>query len=180
MTVSRLLWSYTERIDSKMTTNKLVRIALIVLSITLLLGVGLSIALLVPREENIIRVDLENGEDTLIEFKQLSLTPGAECSYTLLLSTETDDEFDITFTFTETDDSPLKEYVYVKITDGEETIYELLLSDLLDGESLHMTRRLEKREAHPIVITYYLPQDVGNEAQDAEAVFDLHISASNE
>ena len=164
-----------------MTKIRFMRIALAVLSTLILIGVALMIYVLVAfNNRNIIKINIENGETQAVEFKKLDLIPGEECNYTLSLSSKVADEYDILLVFRETEEHTLKDYARVRMESNGEVICDKLLAEMFTGNGISLSFRLVKDRSEDIQITYYLPEDVGNEAQNAEAAFELLITASNE
>lgn len=157
-----------------------IRIALSVLSAMILVGAGLTTHLLVNRNSgNVIEVEVQNGETQSVEFENLCLIPGEECLYVIELSSDIADEYEISLKFEETQEDALKNFAYAKIEANGETVCDKLLADLFGGEEILLYCDL-KDGGREITITYYIPENVGNEAQNSGAVFDLSITASNE
>ena len=55
-----------------------------------------------------------------------------------------------------------------------------MLATAFEGEGIDLHVDLTRAKHQELIITYYMPLEVGNEAQNAEAIFDLLITATNE
>ena len=164
-----------------MNKNAVMSVALTLLSLLIIVGVGLTTYFLLhsERDADLIRLDLENEESQEIVFRALTLLPGGSRTYTLSLFCEVADEYDVTLQFSETEDRALKDYVYAKIEVGGETLCDRLLSDLFGEGATVFPCAFGSGESVDVKITYYMPEEVGNEAQNAEVDFELLITASN-
>lgn len=164
-----------------MTKSNFMRIGLIVSSILILIGVALTTYMMTtPNQRNVINVHIENGKTQAIKFEDLCLIPGEECEYTILLDSVAASNYDLMFDFHETEEKTLKNYAYARIEINDEVICDQLLATLFDGDDMTLPVDLTEDKKTAIKIVYYLPEDVGNEAQNAEAIFELLITASNE
>lgn len=163
-----------------MTKSKLIRIMMIVLSATILLGSLLALYL-VKRVENgnVINVDLKDGVEVL-EFSDLGLIPGESAEFKLSIKVEKKQRYDIKFDFSEKEDiQTLKKYARAKIEADGEVLIDCLLEELFMEDHV-LSIDFGESKTQEITITYYMPKETGNEAQAAEAKFELIISASNE
>lgn len=124
-----------------------------------------------------INVEIENGESEVVEFEKFGLVPGESTEYTLYLSTNDGPTKHVTLEFSEQEDSPLKEFVRVKVLVNDEETCDELLADLLDGQKITCAGDLSSAEEFKITIIYYMPTEVGNEAANTEAWFNLYITA---
>ena len=125
-------------------------------------------------------VVVEDGETKILKFENLSLIPGEQCEYAISLKGDHPKAYDVTFDFEELFDLSLKNFAYVKILADGELLLDELLADAFKNDSIKLHVDFEQEDDVDLLITYYLPVEVGNEAKNAEAVFDLRISASNE
>ena len=158
------------------------RIIVIPMSILIIIGVILMWWMLDGYNKvNSITIRIEEGESELVEFKHLGLIPGETCEYTIKIKGEM--EFVMRLDFIEHDDpdqTNLKDFAFVKIISGGETILDELLADAFDHEELVLPIDFSKNQNTELTIIYYLPIEVGNEAKNAVADFDLQIKASEE
>ena len=124
-----------------------------------------------------IKVKLDSDTPSQVEFESLSLYPGASVDYTISLSTKERGSYGVLFIFKENRDLTLKNYACVKMECEGEVFYDDLLADAISGGAIMLNHYLELRESVDVKITYYLPENVGNGAQNAEADFYLEISS---
>lgn len=158
-----------------MTKIHIVRLLLAVFSAFILAGSSTFMyALLESDSDEVIEVEVLEKEPTKVKFEGLGLLPGESCEYTVKLTTELVEVSTVSFDFTETDDSLMKDYVYVTVEAKGEKIYTALLADCLSGETVIFDY---EKLTDEFKIIYTMPADVGNEAQSTEARFELLISA---
>jgi len=164
-----------------MKKNKFVRIVLIVLSVMILIGVALIIYILsTVNNHNIIKVNIRDNATQVVEFQDLCLIPGEKCEYTISIGSDTSDKYKVELAFHEIAENTLKNYVHIKIETNEEIVCNQLLATLFDNNNITLFVDLTEDKKNDIKIIYYLPEEIGNEAQNAEANFELLITASNE
>jgi hypothetical protein len=156
------------------------RIILVVASLMIIVGVILMMWVLMTRDDrNVINVSLIDG-NAPVKFEELSLVPGDECSYTIKLAKASSDKFDLRLDFVRTGDGTLEDHARVKIVTQGDVVYDDLLADAIENATIHFAVDFEQNQNTEFQIVYYLPLDVGNEAKNAEAKFELILSASNE
>ena len=164
-----------------MIRSRFMRILLVCASLMMIVGVALMGWIFATAEErNVIKVSLDDGQTKAISFSDLSMVPGDSCEYQIKLDSESSKQFVLTMEFAESGDLDLKKFAYVKILSGEEVICDTLMEALFDGDPIVLDVDLKEKKNAELTIVYYLPLDVGNEAKNAEAVFDLLLTASNE
>lgn len=164
-----------------MTKSRFMRIALIAASVLIIVGVSLMTWMLATADDrNVIKVSLDEGDSKPVRFEALSLVPGDECEYSVKLVKDGADKFDLKFDFVETGDGTLKNYARVKIVVNGNVVHDELLADALENENILLSVDFGEDKNTEFQIVYYLPLDVGNEAKNAEALFGLMLTASNE
>lgn len=164
-----------------MTKSRFMRIALIAASVLIIVGVSLMTWMLATADDrNVIKVSLDEGDSKPVRFEALSLVPGDECEYSVKLVKDGADKFDLNFDFVETGDGTLKNYARVKIVVNGNVVHDELLADALENENILLSVDFGEDKNTEFQIVYYLPLDVGNEAKNAEALFGLMLTASNE
>ena len=157
------------------------RIVLICASALIIIGVLLTNWMLDTADDrDIIKVCLEDGITEAVEFESLALVPGSSCEYFVVLKSENSKTYDLHLDFVETEEKTLKNFAYVKITAGEEVLYDELLATAFEGEGLNLPVDFNLGINTVLRIVYYLPIETGNEAKNAEANFELKLTASNE
>ena len=155
---------------------------LIFLSVLILIGIGLMAYFMFnpTKGTEMIRLDLEHDVRKIVDFTDLTLVPGEESKYSLILTSAYEDDYDISLHFSETEDRLLKEYAYVRIECGDEVLCDKRLSEVLDGDPIAFKHRLSSETDCEVVVSYYLPIEIGNEAEGTAAEFSLMIVATNE
>ena len=162
-----------------MLKNQIRRIVMVVGSLLILLGVALMLWMLSTEDErNVIKLDL--GVTESIEFKDLDLIPGEKCEYTVKLENSGVDKYGLRLKFVETEEKTLKYYARVKILSGGETVCDELLADIFTDKEIVLPVDFKQNKNTELTIVYYLPLDVGNEAKNAEAKFELQLTATSE
>ena len=164
-----------------MQKSKLMQIILIVGSILIIVGVSLMTWMLATEDDrNVIRVQIDEGESKPVKFEALTMVPGDECEYSVKLVKGGTNKFDLKFDFEETGDGTLKNYARVKIIVRDNVVYDDLLVNTLENKNILLSVDFGEDKNTEFQIVYYLPIDVGNEAKNAEALFDLMLTASIE
>lgn len=159
---------------------KIIRIIMVILSAMLLIGVGMTGWMLGTRDDReVVRIDLD-GQIDPIGFENLCLIPGESCSYTFRLKGDVAKEYDIHLRFEETEEKTLKNFAFVRIETNGTVLCDELMATAFEGEGIELHVDLSQAKQQDLIITYYMPLEVGNEAQNAEAIFDLLITATNE
>ena len=158
------------------------RVLLIPMSILIIIGVILIGWYVIASERiNSITVRLDEGETQLVEFKHIGLIPGEQCEYKITVKGKHD--FVMRLDFIEHDDpekNNLKDFAFVKIISNGETILDELLVYAFDREEIVLPIDFSEKINTELTIIYYLPVEVGNEAKNAAADFDLKIRACEE
>ena len=163
-----------------MSRNNIMRIGAVLVSLFVLAGVPLWLwSDSTAGDPSVVEVVLEKGETEIVQFENLGLIPGEQCEYEISFGKSRATEYDLSFDFVEKKEGTLKQYACARIESKDETIYDGLLAELFEKE-LSLTVDFTKELNTDLKIIYYLPIDVGNEAQNAEALFELRLTASNE
>ena len=165
-----------------MPKSNLMRIILIAGSVLIIVGVSLmGWMLATENERGVIEVKLEDGKTESLAFEAFTLVPGEECEYTIQLEKTSASKYDLELDFVDTDkEKTLKDFARVKIVANGEVISDELLADAFEKEKIVLPVDFDEGENTELKIVYYLPLDVGNEAKNDEAVFELLLTASNE
>ncbi len=164
-----------------MPKNKLMRVILVAGSVLIIIGASLMGWMLSTEDKrNIIEVKLEDGKTEALEFKNLTLVPGEECEYVVKLKKSGVSKYDLSLDFVEIEEKTLKNYARVKIIANGEVICDELLATAFEGEKIVLPVDFNKGKNTELRIVYYLPVDTGNEAKNAEAIFELLLTASSE
>ena len=164
-----------------MTKSILTRTVLIMVSVFSIIGVLLICwALTTADDRNVISVSLESGETASVEFENLSLVPGDMVEYKIKLKGNHVKRYDVVLDFVEKEEKTLKHFAYVKITANDEVIYDDLLASIFSDDVIFLPVDFKEGKNTELTVSFYLPVEVGNEAKNAEALFEMLITASNE
>lgn len=164
-----------------MQKNKLMQVAILIGSVLIIIGISLMLwSILTNDERNAIKISLDIGDSKPIKFEALSLIPGDECEYSVKLQRSRAERFDLSLDFVEIGDGALKDYARVKIIAKDDVVYDELLANTLENERILFSVDFGEDKNTEFRIVYYLPLDVGNEVKNAEAQFELVLTASNE
>lgn len=163
-----------------MDRGKLMRIILAVIAALILVGVVLMAWMLATRgNRHVIRIDLDD-KIAPVGFEKLALIPGESCAYTIRLTGDVAEQYELHLEFKETQDKTLKNFAYIRIESNGQVLCDELMATVFAGEGIDLSVDLTQTKQQELIITYYLPLEVGNEAKNAEAVFELRLTASNE
>ena len=163
-----------------MLKSNFVRIMLITGGVLILVGVLLlGLSLKNKETPDVIKVSLEDGVTQSVQFEGLGLVPGQACEYTLSLKHEEKVKCDLKLDFVETEEGTLKNFARVKVMAGDEVLYDELLATAIENDNIVLPVDFRKDKNTELKIVYYLPLEVGNEAKNTEAVFELQLTASN-
>ena len=160
-----------------------VRILLVVLSATILIGVAIMWYFLhLSNDNGTIKLDITANGVKNVEFEGLGLIPGEERVYNVALRSDIPGDYALNLVFVENGEAPnpLKNYVYARMQVGEKVLCDTLLSELFEGDVVKIYSYLAKTEGCDLVITYYMPSEIGNEAENATADFVIAISSVKE
>ena len=165
-----------------MQSNKIMRALLVIASLLVLIGVLMTAWIFIQRKkQDIIKVQLSDGETEVIKFDALNLLPGDSCEYIIELKEEDFPQYNLSFDFVDVDEKKtLKNYARVKIIANEAVVYDELLATAFENDNIVLPVDLDTGKNAKLKIVYYLPLEVGNEAKNAEAVFEVLLTASNE
>ena len=176
-----------------MKKGQLMRLMLISTSALIIVGVIILNALRGrDNTRDVVGVDLKNGEAQIVEvedldgtktmtFENLSLVPGDSCECVIKLTADASEKYDLKLDFVDLDaEKTLKDFVRVKIEAGSETVYDGLLASAIQKEDMTVSVDSKSKKNTELKLTYYMPLEVGNEAKNAEADFELKLTASNE
>ena len=167
-----------------MTKSNIMRSILIVSSALIIIGVTLMGWMMSTADErNVIKIQLKDGLAESVHFEQLAMVPGSSHEYVIKLRAGGSEQYTLTMQFEEnapTEERTLKNYAYVKIMTDQEVLCDTLLATLFESPAMILPVDFNKNLNTELTVIYYLPMDVGNEAKNAEAVFDLLLTAGNE
>ena len=157
----------------------IMRIILAGICILILIGVVLMTWMLLASDD-IIELKLKKGQTSVVEFENLCLIPGQQYEYNAFLESDRRSDFILYLDFNELEDKTLKHFAHARIEINGEEICDELLVNLFEGEALATKVDFSATKLVELKIVYYLPDEVGNEAQEAEALFKLNLTIDNE
>ena len=165
-----------------MLNNKIRRALLVMSSLLVLIGILMTGWIHIKKKDkDVIKVQLSNGKTEVVSFDALSLLPGGSCEYTIKLKNDGFPEYDVTLDFVDVDEEKtLKNYAYVKIIANGTVVCDELLAKVFERDNIVLHVNDDKGINTELTVVYYLPLEVGNEAKNAEAVFEVLLTASNE
>ena len=162
-----------------MSKSVFMRALLVGLSLFISVGVALMAYMIMDSfNTEVMRVDLDAGGGT-VEFENLCLIPGESCEYTVSLESDMASECSLTLDFDEIEEKDLKNYAYARLELNGEVVRDQLLKTLIESGDVVLDADFTESDKIELKIVYYLPAEVGNEAQNAEALFNLKITADN-
>lgn len=127
----------------------------------------------------IILKDGESAEQVRIELDNFA--PGVEKNYKFEFKAEKKGDYSIEVDFEETKTGELKKYLEVVIKVNGEVLCFTDLNKLFNGEKeIKIEEDFIKNEILEFEICYKMPATVGNEAENAEADFNMIIKMAKE
>lgn len=164
-----------------MTKGRWMRILLVLISILILIGVVFMRCTpnRLTAEGGLINVVLSDGKTQIVEFDNLSLVPGEECEYIVTLEHALNGQCDVTFDFREIEEKTLKYFIRVKMIADGEILCDEILADMFEKENIVLPVDFAENKNTKLKIVYFMPFEVGNEAKNAETIFELRITTKN-
>ena len=165
-----------------MLSNKIMRVLLVIASLLVLIGILMTAWIYIrKKDKDVIKVQLSDGEAEVINFDALTLLPGNSCEYTIKLKNDGFPKYNVSLDFVDVDEAKtLKNYAHVKIIANGAVVCDELLATVFENDNIVLPVDEKKGINTELKIVYYLPLEVGNEAKNAEAVFEVLLTASNE
>ena len=148
--------------------------------LALIIGVVLIYTLYDKEDRDVIRVNIDNHESKTISFEDLALVPGEETGYTFMFDQVDLAEYDVVLQFKKTEKTVPCDFIYVRISVDGEVKYDKSLGEFLDKDPVFFHINPIKNKDNEVNVTYYIPLDVGNEAQDVDVYFDLVVTATSQ
>lgn len=148
--------------------------------LAIIIGVVLIYTLYDKEDRDVIRVNIDNHESKTISFEDLALVPGEETGYTFMFDQVDLAEYDVVLQFKKTEKTVPCDFIYVRISVDGEVKYDKSLGEFLDKDPVFFHINPIKNKDNEVNVTYYIPLDVGNEAQDVDVYFDLVVTATSQ
>ena len=157
------------------------RVLIVITAVMTIIGIILMFQTMQASEDpDVITVYVKEGTIEIVEFADLTLIPGASCKYGIKIKSEITKSCNVQMHLVAKEQKGLEKFAYVKILSGDTVLYEELLETAFSTEGVSFPVDFVSGKNVELTVEYYLPESVGNEAKNAEAVFELQISASNE
>ncbi len=160
---------------------KLVYTMLIAVCVLIMVGIGLMTYFMAKpgKEAQPIRLDLVDGFGQVLEFNEMTMAPGSECTYRLLLSSEDAGDYAVTLSFIEYGNRDLRKYAYVRIESGDKVICDKSLNTVFKEETYVVDLALSSDEYAEVLVTYYIPELEGTAGMEVSSDFELVVIANN-
>ncbi len=135
---------------------------------------------------NYVSQDKFTGEKTIVlneqpqtemEVNLSGLYPGMSISYEIHLKANKGDTFDITMEFEKTDKDSLARFVDVEVRLNGEGIDSAKLSEYLGGRQIAFSAEFDDAPEIDIEVVYSMSIDVGDDAQNTTADFNIILSS---
>ena len=166
-----------------MQSNKIMRTMLMIANLFVLIGVLMTVWVAIEKEDkdvDVIKVQLSEGETEVIKFDAMNLLPGDSCEYIIELRNDDFPKYSLNLDFVDVDEEKtLKNYARVKIIANGAVVHDELLATAFENDNIAFPVDFAEGMNAELKIVYYLPLEVGNEAKNAEAAFEVLITASN-
>jgi hypothetical protein len=178
-----MLYSQSGKISQRRAgmTKTITRVLMALSGIIIVIGVILMYQTIQDSNDpDAITVYIKKGEIETIEFADLSLIPGDECQYHIKIKGTITKSCDVVLNFVKKGGHTLENFAYVRILYNDEVLYDDLLASAFESQGINILVDFSQKTNTDLRIVYYLPETVGNEIKNAEALFELQISASNE
>lgn len=131
-------------------------------------------------EEN-ITVSKEGTTTSTVEIHDLALLPATSRTYTVHLRCKASGTYRVSLAYEEKANGGLKPFVNVTVKAGDEIMWNGTLQALLNGKTIPgFSAELQAEDPFDVQVIYEMPQEVGNEAKDTFADFDVHFTIEKE
>ncbi len=120
---------------------------------------------------------LNEQTQTEMEVNLSGICPSMTVSYKINLKANKGDSFDITMDFEKTDTDSLAPFVDVEIRLKDESLDSAKLSEYLEGRQITFPAKFDSDAEIDIEIVYSMGLDVGDEAQNTTADFNIVLFA---
>lgn len=169
--------------DGKFLRSVTLRIVLVLASMLILVGVTLIGWIVATSDDrDVVMVKLDAGESQTLTFEEQDMVPGSVCEYDIELRKENARKYDLSIDFIDkVEEMTLKNYVRVRVVANDDVVVcDDLLATAIEKDDITLPVDFDEEKNTNFKVIYYLPVNVGNEAKNAEAVFELVLTAVNE
>ncbi len=160
-------------------SNKVSYILILSLVVVTMVGIAIGIWSFVSQDKYINEktIVLNEQPQTEMEVDLSGICPGMSISYEIHLQANENDNFGITMDFEKTDSDSLARFVDVEVKLNGEKIDSAKLSDYLSGRQITFPLKFDDTSEIDIEVIYSMGLDVGDEAQNTTADFNIILSA---
>lgn len=161
---------------------KKITILILTLSITLMTALAVVLKLYIDTAHDEFRESIkfdsvEPGATVTetLNIEKLDLYPGSSCEYEIDLSCKAEGTYRITFNLEKGEKIGLEKYVSAQLSCGEEK-YVMGLEEWFASDAKGFDLSLDANGKSKIIMSFSMPETVGNEAQGAEVAFEILIT----
>ncbi len=154
-------------------------ILILSLVVVTMVGIGIGTWSYVSQDKfaNEKTIVLNEQSQTEMEVNLSGFCPGMSVSYEMHLKANAGDVFDITMDFEKTDTDSLARFIDVEVRLNGEKIDSAKLSEYLNGKPLAFSAEFNSTSEIDVEIVYSMGLEVGDEAQNTMADFNIVLSA---
>lgn len=149
----------------------------LVLSLCVLLLISVGCIFVFKDNQNYFdkNITLESNEliHESFEIKKLDLHPGAEIEYRVNFYSKVDDKLNLSISFNEIKPGELKKYVNLEVEYKNNKATNSLEYYLTNDVTIDFSLDVSKDEKSTVYFRYMMPIDIGNEAQNTTADFEI-------
>lgn len=160
-------------------SKKMCQIIIFALAILTIAGIVITGVIYSERQnwEETVIVEENGVKKQSLNFSTPNLVPGESSVCKINIVSRASGGFHFILDYVGLDEGTLNEFVRVTVC-CDNWSGEYNLSDLVAGEKVEFDVHCEEGQVKTVVIEYFIPSSVGNEAQGKEASFDLSLSAT--
>ena len=150
------------------------------LSATILAGVGITGYMInTSNSDNVFELSLTANEVTELEFDEVMLVPGDSVEYVVELRSDLSAGYDLLISFYQdaAEDQLLRDFAYLRMEAEGQILCDRLLSDCIRDEAIPLSCYLEDKKPYDVTLTFYMPEEVGNDAKGTKLDLDILFAA---
>lgn len=149
--------------------------------IALLVGAVLVYFMFQPHimDRNIIKIDIAEEGTKVVTFDDFSILPGAESEYTFMFNEVDVTGYDVSMQFKTEADYSSYNFIHVRIIVDGEVLHDKPLNEMFALETVFLYIKPHIKRDVEAKVVYYVPLDVGNEAENAQLSFDVVVTATS-
>ena len=156
----------------------------LIFSLIALTIAGIVIGSVVWKEQNEFTKKVELAQDgvtqTAWDINIEGLYPTKSVEYSVTFAGKTAESYQVVLSFVPRGTTELSKYLDLDIALNGETIETGKLQEYIEGKTVSLYLKIQKDDPAEVILRYTMPEDVGNEAQNAVADFTVNIEAKPE